>query len=213
MWLSQMHSLLLENFQFGQENKVDNSQRFPLYFFLKAAFSKEDFFMLYLITLALKKVMKTWDCEKPNKTRAKKVVIPPLMMAGPILFKLLTARSSLVPGKERKKILDNRVVEDSKAQYKTKTWIIPSKIQQIQSKNPWWTYFSKVFLCYVKVFSLKYLITVQHLLNNGKIPFVSLAKKDNLMLLNWWWITNFPKNQSMKIGLEEIEKLWNGSKW
>ena len=110
-----MHSLLLENFQFGQENKVDNSQRFPLYFFLKAAFSKEDFFMLYLITLALKKVMKTWDCEKPNKTRAKKVVIPPLMMAGPILFKLLTARSSLVPGKERKKILDNRVVEDSKA--------------------------------------------------------------------------------------------------
>ena len=37
------------------------------------------------------------------------------MMAGPILFKLLTARSSLVPGKERKKILDNRVVEDSKA--------------------------------------------------------------------------------------------------
>ena len=179
-----MHSFLLENFQFGQENKVDNSQRFPLYFFLKAAFSKEDFFMLYLITLALKKVMKTWDCEKPNKTRAKKVVIPPLMMAGPILFKLLTARSSLVPGKERKKILDNRVVEDSKAQYKTKTWIIPSKIQQIQSKNPWWTYFSKVFSCYVKVSSLKYLITVQHLLNNGKIPFVSLAKKDNLMLLN-----------------------------
>ena len=143
-----MHPLLLENFQFGQENKVDNSQRFPLYFFLKAAFSKEDFFMLYLITLALKKVMKTWDCEKPNKTRAKKVVIPPLMMAGPILFKLLTARSSLVPGKERKKILDNRVVEDSKAQYKTKTWIIPSKIQQIQSKNPWWTYFSKVLLIY-----------------------------------------------------------------
>ena len=37
------------------------------------------------------------------------MVIPPLRMAGPILFKLLTARSSLVPGKKEKKIiLDNR---------------------------------------------------------------------------------------------------------
>ena len=36
--------------------------------------------------------------------------------------------------------------------------------------------------------TLKYLITVQHLLNvhNGKLYFIWLTKKDNLMLLNWW---------------------------
>ena len=34
--------------------------------------------------------------------------------------------------------------------------------------------------------TLEYLITVQHLLNvhNGKLDFIWLAKKDNLMLLN-----------------------------
>jgi hypothetical protein len=41
--------------------------------------------------------MKTWDCEKPRSINARKVVTPPLMMAGPILVKLLTALSSLVP--------------------------------------------------------------------------------------------------------------------
>ena len=36
--------------------------------------------------------------------------------------------------------------------------------------------------------TLEYLITVQHLLNvhNGKLVFIWLAKKDNLMLLNCW---------------------------
>ena len=36
--------------------------------------------------------------------------------------------------------------------------------------------------------TLEYLITVQHLLNvhNGKLDFIWLPKKDNLMLLNWW---------------------------
>jgi len=36
--------------------------------------------------------------------------------------------------------------------------------------------------------NLEYLITVQHLLNvhNGKLDFIWLAKKDNLMLSNWW---------------------------
>ena len=37
-------------------------------------------------------------------------------------------------------------------------------------------------------YTLEYLITVQHLLNvhNGKLDFKWLAKKENLMLLNWW---------------------------
>ena len=37
-----------------------------------------------------------------------------------------------------------------------------------------------------------YLITVQHLSNvhNVKLNFIWLAKKDNLMLLNWWTMVN-----------------------
>ena len=34
------------------------------------------------------------------------------------------------------------------------------------------------------LYSLEYLITVLHLMNNGKLHFKLLAKKDNLMLLN-----------------------------
>ena len=45
----------------------------------------------------LKKVIKTWDFENPKSKRARKVVIPPLMTAGPIFKRLLTARSSLLP--------------------------------------------------------------------------------------------------------------------
>ena len=48
----------------------------------------------------------------------------------------------------------------------------------------------------------------------GKLSFIWLAKKDNLMLLNWCWITNFKafsinfaKNHPVKIRLKEIEKL------
>ena len=47
----------------------------------------------------LKNVMKTCDWEKPNSSKAKKVVIPPLTIAGPIFKRLLTARSSRVPRK------------------------------------------------------------------------------------------------------------------
>ena len=51
-----------------------------------------------LIISTLKKVMKTWDCEKPSNSKAKKVVTPPLMMAGPMLVRLWTALSSRDPG-------------------------------------------------------------------------------------------------------------------
>ena len=47
----------------------------------------------------LKNVMKTCDWEKPNSSKARKVVIPPLTIAGPIFKRLLTARSSRVPRK------------------------------------------------------------------------------------------------------------------
>ena len=42
------------------------------------------------------------------------------------------------------------------------------------------------YLKALRVLTLEYLITVQHLLNlhNGKLHFIWLAKKDNLMLLN-----------------------------
>ena len=43
--------------------------------------------------------MKTCDWEKPNSSKARKVVIPPLTIAGPIFKRLLTARSSRVPRK------------------------------------------------------------------------------------------------------------------
>ena len=43
---------------------------------------------------------------------------------------------------------------------------------------------NSLFMC--ETYTLEYLITLQHLLNvhNGKLDFIWLAKKDNLMLLN-----------------------------
>ena len=41
--------------------------------------------------------MNTWDCEKPSKMSAKKVVTPPFTMAGPMVTRLVAAFSVLVP--------------------------------------------------------------------------------------------------------------------
>ena len=48
--------------------------------------------------VTLKIVTKTCDCENPSRTRARKVVMPPLTTAGPMVTKVVCARSSLVPG-------------------------------------------------------------------------------------------------------------------
>ncbi len=52
--------------------------------------------------LTLKNVTKTCDCENPRRSKAKKVVIPPLTIAGPIEVKLNWARSSFDPEDEMK---------------------------------------------------------------------------------------------------------------
>jgi hypothetical protein len=50
--------------------------------------------------LTLKNTMNPYDSEKASTMIAKKVVIPPLRMAGPISVRALAARSVLVPDKE-----------------------------------------------------------------------------------------------------------------
>ena len=44
-------------------------------------------------------------------------------------------------------------------------------------------------------------------INNGKLPFIKLAKKGNLMLLNWWRTTNSRLKKLLNVGLKRLKEI------
>ena len=69
-----------------------------------------------------------------------------------------------------------------------------------------------LLLCVPKlslISTLEYLITVQHPLNvhNGKLDFIWLAKKDNLMLLNQWYLNEQFKPFSINLNAQHVNGM------